>query len=204
MEIPPQEKEMIKEDTLKDLPAGVVQAVLLGLQQDTLLTTRVDSVQAAAGGFVGDKHTGVTHPADSRTPYYQRGAMIFNDRQVTIVSVEELTEVAARLGVPKIEPEWLGANILVSGIPQLSRLSPGTRLFFSGGVGLYVTHSNNPCAGPGKIIQALHPEMEGLTAAFIKQAMHHRGVVAVVDLPGEIHTGDTIKVRREERYTYTE
>ncbi|MHB8932284.1 MAG: MOSC domain-containing protein, partial [Bellilinea sp.] len=64
--------------------------------------------------------------------------------------------------------------------------------------------SNNPCSGPGKIIQEHFPEREGLTALFIKLAMHHRGVVAVVDMPGEIKQGETIRVRHEERYTYRE
>ncbi|MHB0922728.1 MAG: MOSC domain-containing protein [Bellilinea sp.] len=195
---------MIKDEPIQDLPTGVAEALLLGLQQDTLVSTRMPAVQAASGGFVGDKHFGVTHPSDSRTPYYQRGSTIFNDRQLSIVSVEDLNEVASLMALPKIEAEWLGANVLTSGIAQLSRLSPGTRLFFSGGVVLYVTHSNNPCSGPGKIIQEHFPEREGLTALFIKLAMHRRGVVAVVDMPGEIKPGETIRVRHEERYTYRE
>lgn len=183
-------------------PAGRITAVLLGLNPDSLITTRVETVQAIPGGFTGDRHFGLTHPADSRTKFYPRGKSIFNDRQVTIVSVEELSEVAARLELPELQPEWLGANIQTAGIPALSRLSPGTRLIFSGGASLYVTHSNNPCLGPGKVLQALHPEREGLSAAFVKQAMHFRGVTAVVDLPGEIRGGEAIEVLANTRYMY--
>lgn len=182
--------------------AGMITAVLLGLKPDSLVTTRMETVQAAPGGFVGDRHFGLTHPADSRTKFYPRGKSIFNDHQVTIISSEELTQIAARLELPEILPEWLGANVLTRGIPSLSRLSPGTRLIFSGGASLYVTHSNNPCSGPGKVLQAVFPDREGLVAAFVKQAMHLRGVTAVVDMPGEIRAGEMIEVRMNTRYGY--
>jgi hypothetical protein len=189
---------------MKDDWAGLTTAVLIGQQADTLVTTRVKTVQVTVEGFTGDKHAGLTHPADSRTQFYPRGTQIFNDRQVSIVSAEELTGVAASLGLPEILPEWLGANLLLSGIPNLTRLAPGTRLFFSSGAVLYVTHSNNPCSGPGKIIQSQFPDREGLTAAFVKQAMHRRGLVAVVDLPGQIIEGDAVTVNWEDRYRYRE
>lgn len=181
---------------------GIAAAVLLGLDPGSFITKRVEAVQAAPGGFVGDRHFGLTHPADSRTSFYPRGTSIFNDRQVTIVSVDELSEIAVRLELPEIKPEWLGANVLVSGIPHFSRLSPGTRLLLSGGASLYLTHSNNPCKGPGDVLQGLFPEREGLSAAFVRQAMHLRGVVAVVDLAGEIRTGETIRVLPNLRYAY--
>lgn len=188
----------------RDKPAGVVAAVLLGLRPDSLITTCVDAVQAVPGGFTGDRHFGLNHPADSRTSFYPRGTLIFNDRQVSIVSLEELSQIAARLDLPEIQPEWLGANLVTRGIPQLSRLAPGTRLIFSGGASLYVTHSNNPCAGPGKILQEKVPDRPGLVAAFIQHAMHLRGLVAVVDKPGEIQVGEGIEVRMNGRYMYLE
>lgn len=183
---------------------GVIAAVLLGLQPDSLITTRVEAVQAVPGGFTGDRHFGLNHPADSRTPRYPRGASIFNDRQVTVVSIEELEQIAARLELPEVQPEWLGANLVTRGIRSLTRLSPGTRLIFSGGASLYLTHSNNPCTGPGKILQAQYPDRQGLAPAFVKQAMHLRGLVAVVDCPGEICAGETIEVVPNPRYRYLE
>lgn len=182
--------------------SGLTAAVLVGQQADSLVTTRVEKVQATVEGFAGDKHAGLTHPADSRTPFYPRGAQIFNDRQVSIVSAEELAGLAARLELPEVLPEWLGANLLLSGIPDLTRLEPGARLFFSSGAVLYVTHSNNPCSGPGKILQSRFPDREGLVAAFVKHAMHRRGLVAVVDSPGQIAEGDTVKVIWKNRYRY--
>ncbi len=186
----------------RDKPSGVVTAVLLGLQPDSLITTRVDAVQAVPGGFTGDRHFGLSHPADSRTSFYPRGTLIFNDRQVSVISVEELSQVTALLELPEIQPEWLGANLVTRGIPELTRLSPGARLIFSGGASLYVTHSNHPCAGPGEILQAKYPEHPGLVTAFIKHAMHLRGVVAVVDKPGEIRAGETIEVQAKNRCAY--
>ena len=182
--------------------AGLTAAVLIGQQADTLVTTRVRMVQVTVEGFAGDKHAGLTRPADSRTPFYPRGTQIFNDRQVSIVSAEELAGLAASLELPEVLPEWLGANLLLSGIPDLSKLEPGARLFFSSGAVLYVTHANNPCSGPGKIFQSRFPDRDGLTAAFVNHAMHRRGLVAVVDLPGQIAQGDTVKVIWKNRYRY--
>ena len=45
---------------------------------------------------------------------------IRNDRQISIVSAEELALIAKELHVPEVKPEWLGANLLISGIPNLS------------------------------------------------------------------------------------
>ncbi|MFM8321040.1 MAG: MOSC domain-containing protein, partial [Chloroflexota bacterium] len=111
---------------------GILRAVYLGLDPDTFFTTAQPELTAEFTGFAGDKHAGFTRPADSRTPWYPRGTQIRNDRQLSLVSVEELAEVARLLQVPEIQPEWLGANLLIVGVPDLSLLPPNTRLFFSG------------------------------------------------------------------------
>ncbi|WP_420491535.1 hypothetical protein [Neobacillus drentensis] len=44
---------------------------------------------------------------------------------MTIVSVEELDRIAEELGVESVLPEWLGANVLVKGFPELTKLPMG-------------------------------------------------------------------------------
>lgn len=193
---------MIKEESIKDLPSGKVEAVMLGLQRDHFVTTRVDKALAQIGGFKGDRHAGLTKPADSRTSFFVPGTQIFNDRQVTILSLEELALVAARLELPEIKAEWLGGNLLISGLKDLSRISPASRLFFEGGAVLYVTKYNNPCSTAGRSVQDYYPERTDLVSHFPKQAWNLRGIVAVVDVPGEIRTGEVVRVKLEARYVY--
>jgi MOSC domain-containing protein YiiM len=104
--------------------------------------------------------------------------------------------------LPALSPEWLGANLLIHGLPNLTQLPPGSRLIFANGVVLYVTHYNTPCSHPGKVIQANYPERDGLTAAFVKAAQHRRGLVAVVDQPGRLNEGEVFQVFPLKYYEY--
>ncbi len=46
-------------------------------------------------GLVGDRHYGFTMSSNSRQPEYPRGTEIRNKRQITILSKEELSEIAS-------------------------------------------------------------------------------------------------------------
>jgi hypothetical protein len=181
---------------------GIVVSVLLGMQKDSLVTAPVDQVEATFEGFPGDRHAGLTRPSDSRTPHYPRGTPIRNDRQISIISVEEMAEVAARMYLPEIRPEWLGANLLLEGIQALTRLPPATRMFFQQGAVLYISGENNPCIHPGKVIQAAYPQRAELAATFTRAAAHLRGLVAVVEKPGIIARGDSVSVKIPAQYRY--
>ncbi len=183
-------------------PEGFVVSALLGLDRDSLVTTPFDQVQVVLEGFGGDRHAGMTRPSDTRTPHYPRGTIIRNDRQVSLLSVEEMAVVSARLGLPEIRPEWLGANLLLEGIPQLTRLPPASRLFFVQGAVLYISGENNPCIHPGKILQVHYPDRPDLAPAFVKAAAHLRGLVAVVEKPGVIARGNTVSVKKPVQYHY--
>lgn len=172
---------------------GRTAGVYLGLDPVSLVTTRQAQVEVVLEGFAGDKHAGFTRPADSRTPDYRRGTPIRNDRQVSLVSVEELAQVAAALDLPLILPEWLGANLALQGIANLTQLPPNTRLVFAQGAVLVVQQENRPCTGPGKVIQE-HYQQPGIESAFPKAAMHRRGLVACVEHPGIIAEGDVVIV----------
>ena len=172
--------------------SAIVKSTLVGIDLTTLLTTRQESVTLTFEGVAGDNHTGYTRGADGRTPWYPRGTQIRNDRQVSLVSMEELAEVADKMNIPEIKPEWLGANILVAGIPGFSMLPWRTRLVFSSGAVLSNLHENNPCTGPAKLIAQAYNQPE-LASLFPKAAMHLRGIVATVEFPGEIRVGDEIQ-----------
>jgi hypothetical protein len=188
---------------MKKVYQGQVSAVLLGLDSQSLVTTHVASIQAEFEGLNGDKHAGLTRLSDGRTPHYPRGTVIRNDRQVSLVSVEELAEIAQRMKVEALLPDWLGANMLIQGIPDLTRILPSARMYFSQGAVLYISGENKPCIHPGKVIQAQYPDQSALENSFVTAALHRRGLVAVVENPGTITPGDEVQVEVPEQYTYT-
>ena len=114
----------------------IVECVMLADDQTTFVTREVPGINVEIGGIPDDRHYGILRPADSRQNIYPRGTMIANRRQISIVSREECQRIAAIMGVPEIRPEWLGANIMVSGTDKLTELSAGARLLFPGGTGL--------------------------------------------------------------------
>jgi hypothetical protein len=187
---------------------GQVAGVLVGLQpllatlkekEDSpdaryMLTTLQPTVRVTFDGFDGDRHAGPTRLADGRTPQYTRGTVIRNSRQVSLVSVEELDELAAALGIPRVLPEWLGANLALGGIPRFSQLPPSTRLYFPQDAVLVVSWENHPCVYPGKLLRHFNPGIPGIAKAFVKVAHHRRGLVSWVERPGSISMGDTVRV----------
>jgi MOSC domain len=139
-----------------------------------------------------DCHAGLTRKSDSRTlPLYKRNIDIRNVRQLTILSQEELADMAKRLAIPTVEPEWLGANMVVTGIPDFTLLPPSTRLQFPSGATIVVDMENYPCSQIAKVVDEHHP---GTRFKVVDAAMHKRGVTAWVEREGDVNTGDTIKV----------
>lgn len=186
----------------KQVLFGRVEGVYATLTRQSLVSTPFPEIQATLEGFAGDVHSGFIKPAGSREERYPRGEMVRNNRQVSLVSLEELAEVAAAMGVPAIRAEWLGANLAVSGIPRLTHLPPFTRLFFASGAVLIITSENKPCIHPGRVIHEQYPQHSGLADAFVKQALHRRGLVAVVERAGRISTGDKIRVELPHQELY--
>jgi hypothetical protein len=174
---------------------GKVEAVLVSPPGSYLPGNPVDVVEVTLEGFAGDKHSGLTMRANSSQKPYPKGAEIRNVRQVSLVSVEELAEIAQGLSVPTILPEWVGANLLISGVSELTKLSPGSRLYFANGAGLVIEGENTPCTTAGGALQEQYPEIEGLATRFPKQAIGKRGLVAWVERAGQIKKGESVVVR---------
>lgn len=177
-----------------------VEAALVAATPGTFVSARRPTIEVDFAGVIGDRHYGITTPASVREArYYRRGTEIRNRRQVSLVSVEECAEVAARMGIQHVSPEELGANLLVGGLADLSSLAPGTRLLFPSGAGLVCEAINQPCRLPGQVIQDRHPEVPGLTRAFVRAARGRRGIVASVERPGSISEGDAVRLVPPER-----
>jgi MOSC domain-containing protein YiiM len=143
-------------------------------------------------GMAGDCHGGLTRKSDSRMlKQYKRGTPVRNSRQVSILSAEELAEVAQNMAIPAVKPEWVGANMVLRGIPDLTLLPPSTRLQFPSGAMIVVDAENHPCRYPAEIIERHHPEAK---KGFVAAAMHKRGVVGWVEAEGTIRIGDRITI----------
>jgi MOSC domain len=183
---------------------GKVEILLASPDRDMGLEKhRVDGARFLFIGMESDCHGGITRKSDSRMlKQYKRNTEVRNSRQVSILSVEELAEIAVRMQIPEVMPEWVGANLVLSGIPDLTLLPPSTRLQFPSGAMIVVDAENHPCRYPADIIAKNHPEA---AMGFVKAAMHKRGVVGWVEAEGMISAGDavTIWIPPQRLYSHT-
>jgi MOSC domain-containing protein YiiM len=181
---------------------GTVQAVLLTQDPHLLGSVRQAAITADLRGLVGDKHFGMTYASDAHIPQHPLGTEIRNDRQITIISVEEMAGVAVDLNIPEIKPEWMCANLLLQGIPNLTQLPPSTRLRFSQGAVVVVYLENLPCGNVGGIIQRQY-RRPGLSEQFVQVCLHKRGLLACVERAGIIAAGDTFRAEIPEQVIYS-
>ena len=123
---------------MKTKLTGVVTGIYLGRHRHTIESSRVPGVKATFEGLQGDLHAGLTRLSDVRVPHYPRRTIIRNTRQFSMLSIEELAEVARALQLAEVLPEWVGANLAMQGIPNLTLLPPSTRIFFPGDAVLVV------------------------------------------------------------------
>lgn len=160
-------------------------------------TKRVDEIALDLGGIPGSRHHGFTRKAGPREPWYARGMEMRSGRQLTIVSVEELAAIAAAMKLDRIEAEWIGANIVLEGLPRLTWVPPASRLIFRDAT-VVIEAQNAPCRISGKsIAQHVDPEgrIAGLALEFPKHAVGLRGLVASVERAGAIRSGEEIAVK---------
>ncbi len=150
------------------------------------------SLTATFAGMEGEAHEGITARSCVRmTAQYQQGTVIANTRQVSILSAEELAEIARRMGLPDLSPTLLGATIVVEGIPDFSHIPPGSRLQGPSGATLVVNLNNRPCTFPSRAIEVALP---GFGAKFKPAANGRRGVVAWVEREGSFALGDPLRL----------
>ncbi len=161
-------------------------------RQAQLASTPLTRIDANFAGYAAESHGGLTRPSDSRVlSQYPRNTEIRNTRQFSILSEEELALIAKEMGVKTFDPQWLGASMVISGIPDFTHIPPSSRLQFSSGATLTVDMENRPCVLPGPVIERAHP---GLGKLFKPAALGRRGVTAWVEREGVISHGDQVSL----------
>lgn len=165
-------------------------------------TRAVEALDLAFEGLAGDRHGGATRRTGGREPWYVRRTEIRNERQVSIVSRDELAAVAGDMAIDRLEPEWIGANMTLAGVERLSWLPPRTLMFFEGGATLKVDGDNSPCRASGRAIARQFEDRPDLERAFVRHAQHRRGLVAWVEKPGRIALGASVELRLPEQWIY--
>lgn len=152
----------------------------------------LDEMPLTFAGFAGEVHAGLTRPSCSRvTKQYPKGTEIRNVRQLCVVSAEEMAEVAAEMGLQAMDYAWVGASLVLDGIPDLTHLPPGSRLQGPDGVTLVVDMENLPCQEPAVTIEKALP---GQGKGFKRAAEGKRGVTAWVEREGVFRLGDVVRL----------
>ena len=182
------------------------QIVWLGHVPDreaALASTAQDEMALSFAGPAGEDHGGLTRPSCSRViSQYPRGTEIKNTRQLSVVSAEELAQIAEEMDVDTLDPWLVGATMVLSGIPDFSHLPPSSRLQIANGATLTVDMQNRPCHLPAAEIDVPHP---GKGRTFKAAAQGLRGVTAWVEREGTARVGDivTVHVPDQRAWAYT-
>ena len=159
---------------------------------DRIVGEPVASMELTFAGLQGEHHAGLTRPSCSRvTAQYPKGTEIRNTRQMTVLSAEEMAKIAETLGLEMLDPAWLGASLVLEGIPDFSHVPPSARLQGESGATLVVDMQNRPCQYPARTIEAARP---GHGKAFKAAAKGLRGVTAWVEREGSLSLGEEIRL----------
>jgi hypothetical protein len=152
----------------------------------------VEQLDLGFGGSEGARHEGVNRPSCVRVKnLYPQGTEIRNVRQLTILSEEEMSQIARAMEAENLDPRYLGVSIVVKGIPDFTHVPPSSRLQGPDGMTLTVDMENRPCVLPGREIEQDH---KGLGARFKPAAEGRRGITAWVERPGSVKLGDALRL----------
>ena len=159
-------------------------------REASLKSHALQDAHASFAGFEGEAHAGLTRPSDSRVlSQYPRGTEIRNVRHFSVVSAEDLAEIAQRMDLPDVPPDWMGASVVVQGIPDFTYLPPSSRLQTQDGTTLVIDMENRPCNLVARVIE---DEVAGFGKRFKAAAEGRRGVTAWVEREGPLRVGDTV------------
>lgn len=161
-------------------------------RESSLKSQSTAHAELTYAGIPGEEHGGVTRPSCSRViSQHPRGTEIRNVRQLSVVSEEELAEIAADCGLEVLDPASIGASLVVKGIPDFTHVPPSSRLQLPDGATLVIDMENRPCHLPAKVINADFP---GAGDKFKAAAKDKRGVTAWVEREGRVQVGDAIRL----------
>ena len=164
----------------------VITAICVGKADGMPKKDRVPSVAVTASGLAGDRHQGELWTVRSGK---DKGGTVFNERQWSAVSDEEIALLTERLGI-EIPVGALGENFRFAGAGRLTQLPCGTMLKVSSGVVLGVAGENKPCQKMASYL-ANFTKADSVRREFIRAAEGIRGVVGWVEAPGVVTEGDT-------------
>jgi hypothetical protein len=150
----------------------------------------VTEMPLSFAGFDGEVHAGLTRPSCSRVlKQHPRDTEIRNVRQLCVVSAEEMAEVAADMGLEAMDYAWVGASLVLEGLPDFTHVPPSSRLQGPDGVTLVVDMENLPCQEPAVTVEKARP---GFGKGFKAAAAGKRGVTAWVEREGVLRLGDVV------------
>jgi len=187
--------------------SGTVKQTLVG-QKDVFRSVATDALELTYGGIKGGRHEGLTRSSGSLEPWYTRGSEMKNERQVTLISTEELAEISAAMGIERIDPSWIIGNLLVEGVPNLTLIPPRSVILFEGGASLRVDGYNPPCRNSGGSIAMENGVCEkdaktsAMALSFVQAAYMKRGLLAWVEREGVVKPGDSFTIRIYEQCLY--
>ena len=168
----------------------------------TLAAEPLQEVEVSYAGIAGEAHGGLTRPSCSRVvAQYTKGTEIRNVRQFSVLSAEDLAVIAAKMGLERIDPGWVGASLVVEGIPDFTHVPPSARLQGPDGVALVVDMENRPCHLPAKVIDGY---AAGFGRRFKQAAEGRRGVTAWVEREGVLRVGDMLRLHIPDQPVWSE
>ena len=175
---------------------GRVESVHAG-KNDDLSKDAHEFIQVELDGIVGDAHRSYVRKA-WKGDKQAEGSIRRNERQWSAISTDELAAISDAMDLTdRITAGTVGANLCLSGIPELSRLPKGSLLKFPSGAELMVEEFNPPCLDMGKVLSKKYQARSGEPiehTAFSKAAKLNRGIVGVVEAAGRINSGDAVTV----------
>lgn len=158
----------------------------------SLASEAVEAVDVGFAGIEGEYHSGLIRESCSRVKtQYPVGTPIRNTRQLSILSVEEMAATAQAMGLEHIAPEWVGASMILEGIPDFTQIPPSSRLLFANGASIVVDMENAPCQWPAREIEGHHP---GHGARYKAAAKGRRGITGWVEAEGRIRLGEAVRL----------
>ncbi|UWQ92318.1 sulfurase [Aliisedimentitalea scapharcae] len=161
-------------------------------QGESLRSVPRDSLTLGFDGVAREQHEGLTAPSCVRVRnLHPEGTKIANVRQLSILSQEELDVIAAEMEMETLDPSYLGATMVVRGIPDFTHIPPSSRLQGPDGCTLVADMENRPCIFPGREVEADSP---GHGPKFKPAATGRRGITAWVQRPGALKRGDKIRL----------
>ena len=162
------------------------------LNRPSIRAEAVTSAQATYAGFEDDYHGGLTRASCVRVKaQHPQGTEIRNTRQLSILSAEEMAQIAQAIGLDALDPALLGASLVIEGIPDFTFVPPGSRLQNADGTTIVVDVENGPCNFPAREIEN---EAAGHGKAFKLAARGKRGVTGWVEREGMLQLGDTLRL----------